>query len=430
MKYQSIDSKLFIRNRKNFASKLKSDSIAIFVSNDEMPRGADSFYPFRQNPDMFYLTGIDQEQSLLVLYPNCPKADHDEVLFLRRTDEVIAVWEGHKYTKAEAATTSGIKKIYWLDEMPVVLNEMMNLATNCYLNLNEHDRYASVVTDAELRFARMTQKKYPLHHYHRSAPILHDLRAIKDKIEVELIQTACNITGKAFERVCKFIKPGVYEYEIEAEIAHEYLRNRATGPAYGSIIASGKNACVLHYHDNNQQCNDGDLILMDFGSEYANYASDLTRTIPVNGKFTKRQKEVYNSVLAIMKAATKLLKPGVTLKDYHEQVGLIATEEMLSLNLITKKEVKEQSADKPAYKKYFMHGTSHFLGLDVHDVGHRYKAIKEGMVFTVEPGIYIPAENMGIRIENDVLVKSKGNQDLMGHIPREVEEIEALMKRK
>jgi len=427
MKYKAIDSKLFTRNRQRFTERMLPDSIAIFVSNDEMPRGADSFFAFRQNPDLFYLSGIDQEQTVLVLYPQCPRKEHTELLFLRRTDEVIVVWEGHKYTMEEAEKTSGIKKIYWLEDMPRILHEMMNLATTCYLNLNEHDRYASPVQYGELRFAREMQQQYPLHRFERAAPILHDLRSIKDKIEIGLIQEACHITGLAFERVCRFIKPGVYEYEIEAEIQHEYLRNRATGPAYGSIIATGKNACVLHYHQNSDKCKEGEVILMDFGAEYANYAADLTRSIPVNGKYNKRQKEVYNSVLHIMKEATRLLHPGVMLAQYHQQVGEIASEEMIRLKLITKKDVKNQDKEKPAYKKYFMHGISHFLGLDVHDVGSRYKPIQEGMVFTVEPGIYIPDEKLGIRIENDLLIQAGGNLDLMAHIPREAEEIEDLM---
>lgn len=427
MKYEAINNQLFKDNRARFAAKMKPNSIAVFQSNDEMPRSADSYHTFRQNPDLFYLTGIDQEKTILVLFPDCVREEMREVLFIRKTNETLITWEGHKYTIEEARETSGIEQIHWGDQFWSIFPGLMFLAENCYLNLNEHGRMPYPVLDREMRFVHELQHKYPLHHYHRSAPIMHELRAIKSPIEVALIRHACNITEKAFRRVLQFVKPGVWEYEIEAEILHEYLINRATGPAYPSIIASGGDSCILHYVDNNKQCKDGDVLLMDFGADYANYAADLTRTIPVNGSFTERQADVYNAVLRIKNEATQMLRPGITLNDYNEEVAKIVESELISLGLLDKKEVANQDKKKPLYKKYFMHGTSHFLGLDVHDVGHRYRPIEAGMVFTCEPGIYIKEENLGIRIENDILVTDDKPIDLMENIPVEIEEIEELM---
>lgn len=427
MKYLPIDSKLFAENRKKFVKKMAPNSVAIFNSNDLMPRSADQDFDFRQNSDLFWLTGIDQEETTLILFPDSKVPGLRELLFLRESNEYIAVWEGHKYTKEEATKASGIKAVYWNDDLDLIINTVLNAAESCYLNMNEHLRYQSEVPYKDLRFANELKHKFPLQTFLRAAPIMHGLRAIKSKTEIELLQKACNITNDAFKRVCGFIKPGVWEYEIEAEIQHEFLRQRATGPAYHSIIASGKNACVLHYVDNNERCKKGDLILMDFGAEYGNYCADMTRTIPVSGTFSKRQKEVYNAVLRIMKKATSLLVPGTNLLDYEKKVAKLYEKELLKLKLISKADVKNQDPKNPAYKKYAMHGTSHYLGLDVHDVGGKSDKLKPGMVFTVEPGIYIPKEKMGIRIENDVVVTRSKPKDLMGHIPREVEEIEDWM---
>jgi Xaa-Pro aminopeptidase len=427
MKYDSIDRNLFIENRKRFVSQMKPNSIAVFVSNDEMPRSADALYQFRQNPDLFYLTGIDQEQTMLILYPDAPNHKQKEILFIRKTNESIAIWEGHKYTKDEALAASGIENIQWNDNFKSTLHVLINYAKYIYLNLNDHDRAGTSVPYQELRFATEIKNNYPLHQFERSAPIMHQLRSIKSSIEVALIQKACEITEKAFRRVLSFTKPGVYEYEIEAEIIHEFIRKRATGHAYSPIIASGANANVLHYTDNNKVCKAGDVILMDFGAEYANYCADLSRSIPVSGKFTDRQKAVYKAVLSVMKQAKVLLKPGQNLDTYHKSVGFIMEEELIKLGLLNAADVKNQNPELPLYKKYFMHGTSHYLGIDVHDVGFRYADIKPGMVFTCEPGIYIPEESLGIRLENDILITENGNVDLMETIPIEVEEIEELM---
>jgi len=427
IKYDPIASDLFVGNRQRFMQQMKPNSIAIFTSNDLMPRSADGFYPFRQNPDIFYLTGIDQEETILVLFPDAPNPKFREVLLIRETNDLIKVWEGHKYTKAEATQTSGIKNVRWNADFEVFISTWIHQAENVYLNLNEHDRFSTPVPYKDIRFTKELQERYPLHNFLRAAPILHALRAIKNQTEIDLMQRAVDITAKAFNRVMRFTKPGVWEYEIEAEILHEYLMNRATGPAYHSIVASGPNACILHYEDNNKQCQDGDVILMDFGAEYANYAADLSRSIPVNGRFTDRQKAVYNATLNVMKGATSMLRPGTILSDYHQEVGKLMESELIGLGLLTQEEVDNQNPDWPAYKKYFMHGTSHFLGVDVHDVGNRYKAIEKGMVFTVEPGIYIPDEGLGIRIENDVVVTDGEPFDLMRNTPREVEEIEDIM---
>ncbi len=427
MKYTPIDNQLFINNRNNLADLLPSGAMAVLNSNDLMPRTADQDHTFRQNSDLFFLSGIDQEMTKLILYPNCPLDGYEEVLFLRKTDEHIAIWEGHKYTKEEARQVSGIRKIMWIDEFDGVLKTLMNQATDCFLNLNEHGRYKTQVPYADLRFASKMKELYPLHNFRRAAPLLTRLRAVKSDLEIELMKSAIEITNKAFRRILKFIKPGVMEYEIEAEIMHEFIRNRATGPAYSSIIASGPNACVLHYVDNNQECKDGEVILMDFGAEYANYAADLTRSIPVNGRYSDRQRQVYDAVLRVVDKATNMLRPGTFLDEYHKEVGKIMESELVGLGLLDAVDIKNQNPAAPLYKKYFMHGTSHFLGLDVHDVGDKTRPIQAGNVFTVEPGIYIQEEGLGIRIENDVLVTEEKTINLMADIPIEAEHIEELM---
>jgi len=427
MKYQNINHDLFASNRIKYTNHLKENSLAIFQSNDEFPRSGDQTYVFKQNPDLFYLSGIDQEQTILLLYPDCPNPLYRQVLFLRQTNEYIKVWEGHKYTKEQARAASGIESIYWLEDFDSILHSIVNYADNIYLNTNENDRYAHVVPYRDIRFIEQLRSKYPLHRYERSAPIMRELRAVKSDTEVELTEKACAITRDAFVRVLKFVKPGVKEYEIEAEIIHEFIRQGGTGHAYTPIIASGHNANILHYNDNNQICKDGEVILFDFGAEYANYNADMSRSVPVNGRFTKRQKEVYNAVLHVMKAATKLLVAGTVWNAYHEEVGEVMTEQLIGLGLISAAEVKNQNPGMPAYKKYFMHGTSHHLGIDVHDFANRYTPFAAGNILTVEPGIYIPEEGLGIRLENNILITSNGNVDLMADFPLEAEEIEDIM---
>jgi Xaa-Pro aminopeptidase len=427
MKYKQINNSLFVKNRNNFKKLLPDNAIALFNSNDEFPRSGDQNFIFKQNADLFYLTGIDQEQSILLLFPNCPNPLYKEVLFLRQTNDYIKVWEGHKYTKEQAKEVSGINTIYWLDEFENILHSIIHYSDFIYLNTNENDRYAHTVPYKDIRFINELKAKYPLHKYERSAPLMRKLRVIKSDIEVELTQKACDITKDAFTRVLNFVKPGVMEYEIEAEIIHEFIKQAATGHGYSPIIAAGNNANILHYTDNNQKCNDGDLILMDFGAEYANYNADMTRTIPVNGKFTARQKEVYNSVLHVLNESKKLMVDGAVWNTYHEQVGEIMTEQLINLKLISMADVKNQSASYPAYKKYFMHGTSHHLGIDVHDFSGRYTPFAAGNILTCEPGIYIPEEGFGVRLENDILLTKDGNIDLMAKIPIVAEEIEEIM---
>jgi Xaa-Pro aminopeptidase len=429
MKYQTIDNNLFIENRKKFKDRLKPNSLAVFVSNDIMPTNADGSMGFRQNSDLFYLSGIDQEDTILVIFPDVKDAKHKEILFVKETSELIAIWEGAKLNKAEASATSGIEYIYWHYEFEKVMKPFFFQAENIYLNNNEHTRRYIDTETAQDRFNKAVIARYPLHKIERSAPIMQRIRSIKSTQEIDLIQQACDITEKGFRRLLGFIKPGVWEYEIEAELIHEFVRNRSHGFAYGPIVASGKNACVLHYIENNQQCKDGDVILLDVAAEYANYASDLTRCVPVNGKFSKRQREVYNAVLRVHRAAAKLLVPGQTFDKYNSAVGELMTEELLKLNLLKSDDVKKQNPAWPAYKKYFMHGTSHFLGLDVHDVGFFTEPVQAGMVFTVEPGIYIQEEGLGIRIENNFLVTTTGQLDLMQNIPIEADEIEELMSK-
>ena len=408
---------------------MKSNSLAIFNSNDIYPVSADSTLPFAQHRDIFYLSGVDQEESVLVIYPDAPKEEHKEMLFLKETNEHIAVWEGEKLTKEMALTTSGIKSVFWLQDMDKVLFEIMTQTDNVYINTNEHYR-ANVETETrEARFVKKLKDQYPGHTYFRSQPILQRLRSIKEPEEIALIQQACDITEKGFKRILGYVKPGVWEHEIEAEFTHEFIRNRANGFAYTPIIASGNNANVLHYIENNKECKDGDIILMDVGAAYANYSSDMTRMVPVNGKFTTRQKDVYNAVLRVKDAAASMLKPGTLWAEYHIEVGKLMTQELLGLGLITADDVKNEDPKWPAYKKYFMHGTSHHMGLDTHDYGILTEPMQAGMVFTVEPGIYIPDEGFGIRIEDDYVIQEKGEPfNMMAGIPITVEEIEELMK--
>ncbi len=427
MKYIAPDASLFMLNRKNLAHRLKPKSIAIFNANDEQLRSGDQNFAFKQNPDLFYLSGIDQEQTILILFPDCPNPLYREVLFLRQTNDHIKVWEGHKYTKEEAKKASGLHQVFWLDEFWSVLQSIIHYAENIYLNTNENDRSVYEVPYRDLRFIQQLKERYPLHYYERSALILRDLRPLKSEIEIQLTKKACEITRNAFVRVLKFTKPGVSEYEIEAEIIHEFIRQRATGHAYNPIIASGLNANILHYNDNNQVCNAGDVILFDFGAEYANYNADMSRAIPVSGRFSPRQKEVYNAVLRVMRAATKLLVAGTIWNEYHDEVGCIMEAELIGLGLLDKQAVAKQNPAAPLYKKYFMHGTSHHLGIDVHDFASRYKAFEVGNILTCEPGIYIPEEGLGIRIENNILITKNGNIDLMADIPVEVEELEDIM---
>ena len=428
MKYHPIDNSLFIKNRKNFASEMRSNSLAVFNSNDTYPVSADSTLPFEQHRDIFYLSGVDQEESILVLFPDCPKEKYREILFLKETNEHIAVWEGEKLTKEAAFKRTGVKTVFWLQDLEKIFGELMSYADTVYVNTNEHYRAAVDTETREDRFTKWWKAKYPAHSVAKSNPILQRLRSVKDTIEIDLIQQACDITNKGFRRVLGFVQPGVWEYEIEAEYMHEFLRNRAKKFAYTPIIASGNNANVLHYIENNQQCKDGDLILMDVGAQYANYASDMSRTIPVSGRFTKRQKEVYNAVLNVKDEATKMLVPGALWEEYHKEVGKLMTSELLGLGLIDKADVQNENPDWPAYKKYFMHGTSHHMGLDTHDYGLLHEPMQENMVFTVEPGIYIPDEGFGIRLEDDVVIQKSGAPfNLMRDIPITVEEIEDLM---
>lgn len=428
MKYQPINNSLYINNRKNFMAEMKPKSLAVFNSNDIYPISADSTMPFQQHRDILYLSGVDQEESILLLFPDAVEEKHREVLFLRETNEHIAIWEGEKLTKERATEVSGVKTVYWLSDFDKIFFELMTQSEIIYFNTNEHYRQSEETETREGRFIKTAKAKFPAHGYAKSNPILQRLRSVKDPLEIEVLQTACDITEKGFRRVLNFVKPGVWEFEIEAEFMHEFLRNRSDGFAYTPIIASGNNANVLHYIQNNQQSKSGDLILMDVGAAYANYSSDMTRTIPVSGKFTDRQRAVYNAVLRVKDEATKLLVPGAYWKEYHVEVGKLMTSELLDLGLIDKADVQNEDPDWPAYKKYFMHGTSHHMGLDTHDYGILWEPIKAGMVFTVEPGIYIPEEGFGVRLEDDVVVQEQGEPfNLMRNIPIQVEEIEDLM---
>ena len=428
MKYLPISPELFIKNRLKLSKQMVSNSIAIFNSNDVFSTGADSTLPFEQHRNIFYLSGVDQEESILLIFPDAKQEAHREVLFVKETNDHIAIWEGAKLSKLQATASSGIKTVYWLEEFQSIFSRLMEESTHFYYNNNEHYRQAVEMETREDRFLKMVKSSYPAHKMVPNFPIMEALRGVKESEEISLIKTACDITEKGFNRVLGFVKPGVMEYEIEAEYTHEFLRNRSKGFAYTPIIASGYNACVLHYIENNQECKDGDLLLMDVAAEYANYSSDMTRTIPVNGRFTARQKAVYQAVLNVKNQATKLLVPGTMWDAYHVEVGKLMTSELLGLGLIDKVDVQNEDPKWPAYKKYFMHGTSHHMGLDTHDFGALKSPMQANMVFTVEPGIYIPEENMGIRLEDDVVIQAKGSPvNLMQNIPIEIDEIEALM---
>ena len=430
MKYLPLNPEIFINNRKRFTDKMEKNAIAIFNSNDELPTNADQVYKFKQNSDLYWLTGIEQEDTMLVLYPDNPDPKFREVLVLVRPNEIKEKWDGHRLRKHEGSSISGIQTILWLDVIDAFLQPWIHSADCIYLNTNENDRKANHVPVRDYRYAQMMRERYPLHQYKRSAKLLKELRAIKTSLEIEVMQKAMDITDNTFRRLLQFIKPGVMEYEIEAEIYHSFLSQRATGPAYGSIIASGDRARTLHYVENNKECKDGELILMDFGAEYGNYCADLTRTIPVNGKFTRRQKTVYNACLHLHQYAATILKPGISIIDYTKLVGDEATVVFQKIGLLRKSEIKNEDPENRAYAKYLYHGISHHLGIDVHDLGTRTEPIKAGMVFTIEPGIYIEEEQMGIRIENNFWITRNGNKDLMKNIPITVEDIEAFMKQK
>jgi len=427
MRYENIDSKLFISNRESLISLLKPNSIVIVQSNDVLPTNADGTLGFRQNNDIFYLTGIDQEETILVLFPDFPDEKFRVILFVRETSEHLKVWEGQKLSKKQTTEISGIEKVVWTSNFDTILRKLIFLPDQIYLNLNEHDGGEWAFESRERRFISEFKHKFPLHKIERLAPLMHQLRVIKQPIEIELIKKAIEITEKGFVRMAKYLKPKVLEYELEAELTHEFLRNRSRGHAFAPILASGESACVLHYITNNNQCQAGELILMDFGAEYANYNADITRCLPVNGKFSERQKEVYEAVLNIMKTAKKMLVIGNTMENLRKEVGKVIEFELIKLNLLKQDEVDNQNEDTPLYKKYFPHGISHHLGLDVHDVGNRYEVFKAGMVFTCEPGIYISEEKLGIRLENNILITETGNIDLMANIPIEVEEVEKMM---
>lgn len=429
MKYLPLNPEIFIGNRKRFTERMKPRSIAIFNSNDELPTNGDALHRFKQNSDLYWLCGIDQEDTMVIIFPDNPDPAYREVLVLVRPNELKEKWDGKRLRAEEAKKISGIQTVIWLDTLDSILQTWIHLAETIYLNTNENDRKANLVPVRDYRYAEEMKRRYPLHHYERSARIMKDLRAIKSSLEVEVMQKAIDITHETFLRVMKMLRPGVMEYEIEAEVLHSFLSQRATGPAYQSIIASGDNARILHYISNNAECRDGDLVLMDFGAEYGGYCADLTRTIPVNGRFTPRQKEVYNACLALHNYAKSILKPGITIAEYTDKVGEEATRQFLTIGLLTDEDIKNETKENRAYRKYLYHGISHHLGIDVHDLGTRTEPIREGMVFTVEPGIYIEQEKMGIRIENNVWITANGNKDLFEKVPITVEEIEAAMKK-
>ncbi|HQW44539.1 MAG: aminopeptidase P N-terminal domain-containing protein [Chitinophagaceae bacterium] len=429
MKYLPLNKDIFIENRKRFVGQMQKKSIAIFVSNDEVSSNGDAIYNFKQNSDLFWLSGVTQEDSMVILFPDNPDPKYREVLVLVRPNELKEKWDGKRLRVNEAQAMSGITTIVWLDSLDGLLQPWIHLADNIYLDSNENDRKSNLLRTREYRFVDEMKSRYPLHTYLRAAKIMKELRGVKTALEVEVLQKAIDITDNTFRRLLKFIKPGVMEYEIEAEIFHSFLSQRATGPAYGSIIASGDRARTLHYVSNNAECKDRELILMDFGAEYGGYCADLTRTVPVNGKFGRRQKTVYNACLHLHDYAKSILKPGISILDYTDKVGEEATQQFLKIGLIRKSDVKNEDPENRAYRKYLYHGISHHLGIDVHDLGTRTEPIKAGMVFTVEPGIYIEEEQMGIRIENNLWITKNGNKDLMKNIPITVEEIEALMKR-
>jgi Xaa-Pro aminopeptidase len=429
MKYLPLNKQIFIDNRKRFMKEMKPNSIAIFVSNDEWPSNGDALHAFKQNTDLYWLSGIEQEDSMVVLFPNCPDPKYREVLVLVRPNELKEKWDGKRLRTSDGTAISGIQTIVWLDTIDAMLQTWVHLADTIYLDTNENDRKASDVASRDYRFVAEMKARYPLHGYERAAKIMHKLRAVKSKEEVAVIGKAIDITDQTFRHLLGFIRPGITEYEIEAEIYHQFLKRRATGPAYHSIIASGDRARTLHYVSNNQVCEAGEMLLMDFGAEYGGYCADLTRTVPVNGKFTKRQKEVYNACLHLHDYAKGILKPGITINKYTDMVGDEASKTFLKIGLINKTDIKNESPDNRAYRKYLYHGISHHLGIDVHDLGTKTEPIKAGMVFTVEPGIYIEEEQMGVRIENNFWITKNGNKDLFKNIPIKAEEIEQLMKK-
>lgn len=429
MKHLPLDPSIFIQNRRRFTERMKKGSIAIFNSNDEMPSNGDATYPFKQNSDLYWLTGIVQEDTMLILFPDNPDEKYREVLVLLRPNELKEKWDGRRLREEEGKKISGIKTVLWLDSLPAQLQTWINLADTIYLNSNENDRKAGAVPTRDYRYIREMKRRYPLHHFERSAKILKDLRGVKTRGEIEVMQKAIDITQITFERLLKVIRPGIMEYEIEAEILYSFLSQRASGEAYSSIVASGDRARTLHYISNDQECKDGEMVLMDFGAQYGGYCADLTRTVPVNGKFTPRQAEVYNACLHLHNFAKSLLKPGITLIDYTDKVGEEATKTFVRIGLLNESDVKNEDKENRAYRKYLYHGISHHLGIDVHDLGTRTEPLQPGMVLTVEPGIYIEQEQMGIRIENNVVITDDGNKDLMSKIPITVEEIEILMKK-
>ncbi len=429
MKYLPLNPEIFIQNRKRFTEKMEKNSFAIFNSNDELPTNGDQLHRFKQNADLYWLTGIEQEDTMLILFPDNPDPKHREVLVLVRPNAIKEKWDGHLLRDNEGIAISGIKTIIWLDAAEALMQPWIHLADTIYLNSNENDRKANWVPVRDYRYAKMMKQRFPLHNYKRSAKILKDLRGIKSSLEVEVLQKAIDITDNTFRRLLQFVKPGVMEYEIEAEIYHSFLSQRATGPGYGSIIASGDRARTLHYVENNCECKDGELILMDFGAEYGCYNADLTRTIPVNGKFGRRQKTVYNACLHLHQYAASILKPGISIVDYTEKIADEATVVFQKIGLLKKSDIKNEDPENRAYRKYLYHGISHHLGIDVHDLGTRTEPIKAGMVFTIEPGIYIEEEQMGVRIENNFWITKSGNKDLMKNIPVTVEEIEGFMKK-
>ncbi|XWN35302.1 MAG: Xaa-Pro aminopeptidase [Roseivirga sp.] len=427
MRYHPIDPALFVHNRKKLTQHLKPNSLVVLNANDVLPENGDGIMPFRQNSDLFYLSGIDQEETLMVLYPDAPNKAWKEMLFLKPTDEHIRIWEGQKYTQKDAQKVSGIANIHWLEAFPTTFHTVMSHVDHVYLNTNENTRAVVEVPTREARFVAWCQEKYPVHQYERLAPLMQRLRAVKSAAEIALIKTACEITEKGFRKILPLVKPGMMEYELEGILAGEFIQHRSRGFAYSPIVASGANACVLHYITNNQPCEAGTTLLLDVGAEYANYKSDLTRVLPVSGRFTQRQRAVYDAVLRVLRHAQQLLVPGNDLPTYHQEVGKFMEQELVQLGLLDRTDIKNQSSEQPAYKKYFMHGTSHHLGLDTHDVGDTYREFESGMVLTIEPGIYIREEGLGIRLENDFVVRDGPPEDLMASVPIEAEEIEALM---
>ncbi len=429
MRYAPIPSDLFVDNRRRLTELMLPNSLAVVNANDILPTNADGSLRLWQNSDLFHLSGVNQEESILLLYPGAHEPKQREMLFLRETSELIAIWEGHKLTRDEARKVSGIQSVHWLSEFPAMFRRLMCECDRAYLNTNEHKRAVVDVETRDVRFIRETQRQFPLHSYERLARLMHRIRAVKSPGEVALMRRACDLTRRGFQRVLRFLKPGVNEMEIEAEFAHEFIRGGG-GFSYTPIIGSGANACVLHYLDNNQVCKKGDLVLMDVGASYANYQSDMTRTLPVSGRYSRRQKQVYNSVLRILRETSRLAVPGKLPRDWQKEAEALTQEELLGLGLLKRSDIRSQSPDRPALKKYFMHGVGHPLGLDVHDVGITTEPMQAGWVMTVEPAIYIPEEGFAVRLENDILLGRDGNVDLMADIPIETDEIEEIMSKR